>query len=72
MKAARTRVPRAAPPTAPRDLRPEDLTPVEQKFLNGEATRAEVERALQVLGRRAIESPDGYVSVCGVPDDHDP
>src|SRR4051812_41451736 len=72
MEAAQARKPPLAEPTTPTDLHPEELTPLEQKFLNGEATEVEAEQALHLLGRRALESPDGYISVCGVPDDHDP
>ena len=60
-----------ARPPAP-ELIPEDLTDLERKYLNGEANPAEGDAAFESLARRALASPDGYVTVCGVPDDDDP
>jgi hypothetical protein len=64
----------AVAPARPRggDLRLDELTPLEQKLGSGRATSEEVEAALQALGRRALESPEGYVAVRAFdPDDLD-
>ena len=45
------------------------LTPEEERFLRGEATGDEAERALQLLVDRAAAAPDRVFFACEVPDD---
>jgi hypothetical protein len=47
------------------------LSPVECKYLMGEATDEEAREAMSLFDRRAEASPDGEFWTCGVPDDDD-
>jgi hypothetical protein len=49
---------------------PGELSPLERRFVEGEPrTPEEADEAFRTLAARALASPEGHLSFCGVPDD---